>query len=40
MRYKLGKTDTPLNTLAKDLNLQSLSDRRFKNNIIFLYKYY
>lgn len=36
MRYKLKKADIPLNTLVKEPNLQSLSDKRYKNNIVFL----
>lgn len=38
MRYNFGKPKTPLNILAKELNLQSLSDRQFKNDILFYYK--
>jgi hypothetical protein len=38
MRYKLKKIDTPTKTLANELNLQSLENRRFNNDIIFLYK--
>ncbi|KAF0771167.1 Uncharacterized protein FWK35_00008256 [Aphis craccivora] len=38
MRFKLGKINTPTIDLAKQLNLQSLANRRFNNDIIFHYK--
>lgn len=38
MRYKLRKTNIPSIELAKELNLQSLADRRFNNDIFFLHK--
>jgi len=38
MRFKLGKINTPSTDLAKQFNLQSLADRRFNNDIFFLYK--
>lgn len=37
MRYKLGKINTSMAELAIELNLQSLADRRFNNDIFFLY---
>uniref|UniRef100_A0A2S2PGB9 RNA-directed DNA polymerase n=1 Tax=Schizaphis graminum TaxID=13262 RepID=A0A2S2PGB9_SCHGA len=38
MRYKLGKIYTPTVELAKELDLQFQADRRFNNDIFFLYK--
>lgn len=38
LRYKLGKTNTSSNILAKELYLQSLAVRRFNKDIFFLYK--
>jgi len=38
MPIKLGKINTPSIELAKQLNLQSLADKRFKNDIFFHYK--
>lgn len=36
--YKLREIDTPTNTFARKLNLQSLEDRRFNNHIFFSLK--
>jgi hypothetical protein len=38
MSYKLGKFQISSITTVKDLNLLYLEDRRFNNDIIFLYK--
>jgi len=40
MHFKLGKINTLSIDLAKQLNLQSLVDGRFNNDIIFLYTFF